>query len=204
MHACTRIPACPLAWWRNEPPEMIKCLPFSQSIRKFRFEDKWKGNFPENPFGNCGLFFPFGTERRKISYHEGIFRSVPSQWTGSLVGIGRKKARERGDGPGREWKRGREVGGGTFKPDETRETGSLSQGLFACFNLRYVRDWTLLRNFKRSQGENHSKQRSAKLATPFFSRFSCNKVPNIVKELTSLVSLNSITHKQMLNKEQKT
>ena len=23
-------------------------------IRKFRFEVKWKGNFPENLFGNCG------------------------------------------------------------------------------------------------------------------------------------------------------
>ena len=22
---------------------------------KFRFKVKWKGNFPENPFGNCGL-----------------------------------------------------------------------------------------------------------------------------------------------------
>ena len=31
------------------------CLPFSQKIRKFRFKVKWKGNFPENPFGNCGL-----------------------------------------------------------------------------------------------------------------------------------------------------
>ena len=30
------------------------CLPFSQRIRKFRFEVKWKGNFPENLFGNCG------------------------------------------------------------------------------------------------------------------------------------------------------
>ena len=30
------------------------CLPFSQKIRKFRFEVKWKGNFPENLFGNCG------------------------------------------------------------------------------------------------------------------------------------------------------
>ena len=31
------------------------CLPFSQKIRKFRIKVKWKGNFPENPFGNCGL-----------------------------------------------------------------------------------------------------------------------------------------------------
>ena len=31
------------------------CLPFSQKIRKFRFKVKWKGNFPENPFENCGL-----------------------------------------------------------------------------------------------------------------------------------------------------
>ena len=30
------------------------CLPFSQKIRKFRFEVKWKGNFRENLFGNCG------------------------------------------------------------------------------------------------------------------------------------------------------
>jgi len=30
------------------------CLPFRQEIRKFRFEVKWKGNFPENLFGNCG------------------------------------------------------------------------------------------------------------------------------------------------------
>ena len=30
------------------------CLPFGQKIRKFRFEVKWKGNFPENLFGNCG------------------------------------------------------------------------------------------------------------------------------------------------------
>ena len=30
------------------------CLPFSQKIRKFRFEVKWKGNFPENLFANCG------------------------------------------------------------------------------------------------------------------------------------------------------
>ena len=29
--------------------------PFSQKIRKFRFKVKWKGNFPKNPFGNCGL-----------------------------------------------------------------------------------------------------------------------------------------------------
>ena len=29
------------------------CLPFSQKIRKFRFEIKWNGNFPENLFGNC-------------------------------------------------------------------------------------------------------------------------------------------------------
>ena len=27
-------------------------LPFSQKIRKFRFGVKWKGNFPENLFGN--------------------------------------------------------------------------------------------------------------------------------------------------------
>ena len=27
---------------------------FSQKIRKFRFEVKWKGNLPENLFGNCG------------------------------------------------------------------------------------------------------------------------------------------------------
>ena len=26
----------------------------SQKIRKFRFEVKWKGNFPENLFGSCG------------------------------------------------------------------------------------------------------------------------------------------------------
>ena len=32
----------------------LGCLPFSQKIRKFRFEVKWKGNFPENLFGNCG------------------------------------------------------------------------------------------------------------------------------------------------------
>ena len=29
-------------------------LPFCQKIRKFRFEVKWKGNFPENFFRNCG------------------------------------------------------------------------------------------------------------------------------------------------------
>ena len=29
-------------------------LPFRQKIRKFRFEVKWKGNFPENLFENCG------------------------------------------------------------------------------------------------------------------------------------------------------
>ena len=28
-------------------------LPFSQKIRKLRFEVKWKGNFPQNLFGNC-------------------------------------------------------------------------------------------------------------------------------------------------------
>ena len=32
----------------------IGCLPFSQKIRKFRFEVKWKGNLTENLFGNCG------------------------------------------------------------------------------------------------------------------------------------------------------
>ena len=30
------------------------CLPFSQKIQKFWFEVKWKGDFPENLFGNCG------------------------------------------------------------------------------------------------------------------------------------------------------
>ena len=43
-------------------PGITGCLPFSQRIRIFRFEVKWKGNFPENLFGNCGppevvLFF---------------------------------------------------------------------------------------------------------------------------------------------------
>ena len=33
---------------------VLGCLPFSQKIRKFRFEVKWKSNFPENLFGNCG------------------------------------------------------------------------------------------------------------------------------------------------------
>ena len=33
----------------------LGCLPLSQKIRKFQFKVKWKGNFPENPFGNCGL-----------------------------------------------------------------------------------------------------------------------------------------------------
>ena len=33
----------------------LGCLPFSQKIWKCRFKVKWKGNFPENPFGNCGL-----------------------------------------------------------------------------------------------------------------------------------------------------
>ena len=33
----------------------LGCLPFSQKIRKFRFKVKWKGKFPENPFGICGL-----------------------------------------------------------------------------------------------------------------------------------------------------
>ena len=30
-------------------------LPFGEKIRKFRFEVKWYGNFPEIPFGNCGV-----------------------------------------------------------------------------------------------------------------------------------------------------
>ena len=30
------------------------CLPFSQKIRQFRFEVKWKGTFPGNLFGNFG------------------------------------------------------------------------------------------------------------------------------------------------------
>ena len=34
--------------------DCIGCLPFKQKIRKFRFEVKWKGNFPENLFGSCG------------------------------------------------------------------------------------------------------------------------------------------------------
>ena len=42
------------------------CLPFGEKIRKFRFEVKWEGNFPEIPFGNCGV--PSG-ERRKFPYH---------------------------------------------------------------------------------------------------------------------------------------
>ena len=33
----------------------IGCLPFGEKIRKFRIEVKWKGNFPEIPFGNCGV-----------------------------------------------------------------------------------------------------------------------------------------------------
>ena len=37
------------------PSRHLGCLPFSQKIQKFRFKVKWKGNFPENPFGNCGL-----------------------------------------------------------------------------------------------------------------------------------------------------
>ena len=32
----------------------LVCSPFSQKIRQFLFEVKWKGNFPENLFGNCG------------------------------------------------------------------------------------------------------------------------------------------------------
>ena len=31
------------------------CSPFSQKIRKFRFEVKWSVSFPEIPFGNCGV-----------------------------------------------------------------------------------------------------------------------------------------------------
>ena len=44
-------------------------------LAKFRFEVKWKGNFPENLFGNCEqppevvLFFSFGMEFEKLSYH---------------------------------------------------------------------------------------------------------------------------------------
>ena len=41
-----------LLWMNHERDE--GCLPFSQKIHKFRFEVKWKGNFPENAFGNCG------------------------------------------------------------------------------------------------------------------------------------------------------
>ena len=33
----------------------LGCVSLSQKIRKFRFKAKWKGNFPENPFENCGL-----------------------------------------------------------------------------------------------------------------------------------------------------
>ena len=54
---------------------LLGCLPFSQKIRKLRFEVKWKGNFPENLLGNCGqppevvLFFPFGMEFAYALYH---------------------------------------------------------------------------------------------------------------------------------------
>ena len=43
-----------LAPKQRRSPKESGCLPFNQKIRKFRFEVKWKGNFPENIFGNCG------------------------------------------------------------------------------------------------------------------------------------------------------
>ena len=46
--------AAPKRSWERGRPKHFGCLPFSQKIRKFRFEVKWKGNFPENLFENCG------------------------------------------------------------------------------------------------------------------------------------------------------
>ena len=50
-----------------------ECLLFCQKIRKFRFEVKWKGNFPENLFGNCGQ----PPEVVLFSVRNGIVRIVP-------------------------------------------------------------------------------------------------------------------------------
>ena len=88
------------------------CLPFSQKIRKFRFEVKWKGNFPENLFGNCGqppevvLFFrsernsrnalticenlpfpgPFSQDRVNIRDGMAVSKSGTEMW--GLGGVG--------------------------------------------------------------------------------------------------------------------
>ena len=35
--------------------EIVGAYHLAKKIRKFRFKVKWKGNFPENPFRNCGL-----------------------------------------------------------------------------------------------------------------------------------------------------
>ena len=53
--------------WERGRPKHFGCLPFSQKIRKFRFEVKWKGNFPENLFENCGQppeVVPFSVRNR--------------------------------------------------------------------------------------------------------------------------------------------
>ena len=45
-------------WWHQNKSMLVHdsgCLPFGEKIRKFRFEVKWKGKFPEIPFGNCGV-----------------------------------------------------------------------------------------------------------------------------------------------------
>jgi len=50
----------------------LRVLTIWQKIRKFRLKVKWNSNFPENPFGKCGLhslLSPFVTERRKFPYH---------------------------------------------------------------------------------------------------------------------------------------
>ena len=62
-----------LAPKQRRSPKESGCLPFNQKIRKFRFEVKWKGNFPENIFGNCGqppeVVLFFRSESAKCSYH---------------------------------------------------------------------------------------------------------------------------------------
>ena len=51
----------------------------AKKIQKFRFKVKWKGNFPENPFGNCGLppeVVLFFRSKRNVGNFPGLLKDL--------------------------------------------------------------------------------------------------------------------------------